>query len=145
MSISVSSFDEVPKKTFAEWVNLTTRQITNLQEEGLPVIVKGTRVFVQWPAGLHWYHQRLKEERNAGTEEKAKLTTRRLELEVAMAELELAKEQGNVVALDYMEEQLAAPLERLRAKLLNAPGKYAPSLVGLRTIAESQVRLEGII
>ncbi len=132
------------KKRVAEVLGLTTRQITNLVEEGMPREVSGNKVIFDLPTAVQWY-VRYKEKRSAvGDEEKKNLTTRRLELEVKLAEHELAKAEGSIVTLDYMEQQLSAILQRLRAKVLNLPGKYAPALVGLRTIAESQTRLEAI-
>lgn len=136
---------EIPKKQLAEWLGLTTRQVTNLADQGMPRRAAGHRVFFPWPEALHWYIQNVKDGARSGDDEKQKLTTRRLQVEVDLAELALAKEREQVVTLDYMEEQLRRPLERLRAKLLNVPGKYAPAMVGLRSTAEAQTRLEGMV
>jgi hypothetical protein len=44
-----------------------------------------------------------------------------------------------------MERQLTGVLSRVRAQLLNMPGKYAPTMVGVRTIAEAQTRIESMV
>lgn len=132
------------KAQIAELLGLTTRQISNLTDEGMPRDVDGNRVFFDPPSAVQWYVRRIKEDAKSGDEEKKNLVTRKLELEVLIAEHELAEVQGSTVTLDYMEEQFGAILQRLRAKILNLPGKYAPSLVGLRSVAEAQTRLEGV-
>lgn len=135
------------KKAFAALFGLTTRQISNLIDDGLPREVEGNRVYIPVPIGPRWYVEWKagKLTLPAGDEEKKTLTTRRLEVELRLAELELAKAEGAVVTLDYMEAQLEGAAQRLRAKHLNIPGKYAPAMVGLRSVAESQARLEGMI
>ena len=97
-----------------------------------------------WPECLHWYidyQTEIKSAQSADTEEGG-LQLRKLEAEVRMAEVKLAKEEGSVVTLDDMDKMLAAPLYELRAKLLALPSKWAPSMVGCRTIAEAQARLD---
>lgn len=127
-------------------IGITTRQLRNLHESGIPRNTDGT---YPWPEALHWYIEFKKNERKAGdaAEEKTKrdLLHRRLELEVRTAELELAERERRLVSIDYMERQTAELLQRLRAKLLNFPSKWAPAMVGLRTIAEAQTRLEPAI
>lgn len=72
-------------------------------------------------------------------------TTARARKETAVAQLreyELAEKQARVVTLEYMEQQVAAILRQLRARILNIPGKWAPAMVGLRSVGEAQPRLE---
>jgi phage terminase Nu1 subunit (DNA packaging protein) len=140
---SVSPQNRVTKSRISEVLGLTTRQITNLVEEGMPREVDGRHVWFDLPNAVQWYTRKLKDELRSGDDEKKNLTTRKLEVEVMLAEHELAIAQGTVVGLDYLESQTSNMLERLRAKILNLPGKYAPAMVGLRTIAEAQSRLEG--
>ncbi len=135
---------KVSKTELAGILGLTTRQITNLVDEGMPREVNGNRVIFDLPTAVQWYVRFKEGKSQLGDQEKKNLTTRRLELEVKLAEHELAKADGSIVTLDYMEQQLGAVLQRIRAKVLNLPGKYAPALVGLRSIAESQTRLESI-
>jgi phage terminase Nu1 subunit (DNA packaging protein) len=141
---SVSSTNRATKSRLAEILGLTTRQLTNLVEQGMPREVEGRNVWFDLPSAVQWYARKLKEDAREGDEGKKKLSTRRLELEVQMQEYELAKMQGSVIVLDYMEQQLSTILQRLRAVSLNAPGKHAPAMVGLRSIAEAQTRLESL-
>lgn len=127
-------------------IGITTRQLRNLHESGIP---RNTDATYPWPEALHWYIDFKKNERKAGdeAEEKTKrdLLHRRLDLEVRTAELELAEKERRLVSIDYLEQQTSGLLQRLRAKLLNFPSKWAPAMVGLRTIAEAQARLEPAI
>lgn len=125
---------------------ITTRQLRNLHESGIP---RNQDASYPWPDALHWYIDFKKRERSAGdeAEEKTKreLLHRRLDLEVRTAELDLAERERRLVSIDYFEQQTSGLLQRLRARLLNFPSKWAPAMVGLRTIAEAQARLEPAI
>jgi hypothetical protein len=71
--------------------------------------------------------------------------TRKILAEAERAELDLARDRAELVPVEDAAAQLVAVLERLRASLLNAPGKFAPRMVGKQTIAEAQLGLEAVI
>jgi phage terminase Nu1 subunit (DNA packaging protein) len=137
---------KIEQKELAKRLGLTSRQIHNLVEAGMPRVMEGTKAFYPWPESNHWYlKHKIDAAQAAGkskTEKNAELADRKLEIEVRRAELDLGREEGSLVTIDYMEQQLEAMLQRLRAKLLNFPAKWAPALVGMRSIAEAQARLE---
>ena len=100
-----------------------------------------------WPECLHWFIE-YQSDKKAGVSaetEEGSLEIRKMEAEVRILEVKLAKEEGSVVTLDDLEKLLSAPLYRLRAKLLALPSKWAPALVGCRTIAEAQSRIEAAV
>lgn len=78
-----------------------------------------------------------------GTLEEAR--TRKTQAEAQLAELHLAREEGQLLTLSDYQRKIDEPLERLRAKLLNMPSKYAPQLVGCRTVQEAMLRMEAAV
>jgi len=62
--------------------------------------------------------------------------------EADLAGLELAKAKGELVTIDDVMRETGHMLEGLRAGLLGFTTKYSHLLVGCKTIAEVQVRLE---
>lgn len=132
------------QRQLAEMLDLDPRQIRNLEKVGLPTSkVKGEKRY-PWPKCLHWYLAHKVDaiaKRSDGKELDAQ-RLRKLTAEADLAELKAEQERGRLVAIDYMEQQTTTLLQRLRAKLLNAPSKHAPAMVGLRTMHEAQSRLE---
>lgn len=136
----------ISQREFAERLGITARQVRNLYDAGLPRTVESGKPAIPWPDALHWYVAwKTERQRSVGEEEKAALARRRLELEVRLQEIEVAEREGRVVTIEYLADQVAAMQQRLRAKLLNFAGKYAPAMVGLKTVAEAQARLEPAI
>lgn len=133
--------EHITQAELAKRLDVTTRWVRELK--GIPRTPEG----YPWPECLHWYieYQSDKKSGLAEETEEGSLELRKLEAEVRILEVKLAKEEGSVVSLDDLEKLLSAPLYRLRAKMLAMPSKWAPSLVGCRTIAEAQARLEAAI
>jgi phage terminase Nu1 subunit (DNA packaging protein) len=141
--------EHVLQKELASRLSITPREVYNLVQKGMPRRVRNGKV--DYPAArcVQWYIQyKVESTKKPVDDDKSKkkdLLERQLEAEVRLAELELAREEGRTVTVEYMEAQLEGILQRLRSKLLNIPGKYAPMLVGLRTMAEAQAKLEPIV
>lgn len=138
----------ITQKECAEMLGLTSRQIHNLVEQGMPRRARNGKAMYPWPSSLRWYLQHKSEQVAAKKGEKtpnADIFTRKLEAETRLQEIELEKEEGQLVALDYMERQLTETLGRVRAQLLNMPGKYAPTMTNIASIAEAQLRIEGMV
>lgn len=137
--------------TQTEWAEshgITPRQVHNLIDRGLPTrIVKGKKVVPVVEAN-RWFVRFKQDEaldRQPTPPDGADALVRKLAADAELAELKVAKAKGELATLDYMEQQLGAILQRLRAQLLAAPGKHAPQGVGLRSIAESQQHLERMV
>jgi hypothetical protein len=93
------------------------------REEGAPCDHHGWR----WPETMHWFIRREKARgRPAGGGEGASLARDRLETARAeMAELELAKLRGELMTLEQYDTVVGGAFARVRARLLNLPGKFA--------------------
>lgn len=127
---------------------VSVRAVTyHAKEAGCPVEVRRGIQRFRWPDYLAWWHTR---DVTAATERarptfatEAKL--RKLAAEAELAELELAKERGQVIPIAVHGDRLARILERVRARLIAMPGTLAPQLVGLETAREAQARVEVVI
>ncbi len=65
---------------------------------------------------------------------------REVEARAAKRELEVAREQGQLVALDDMERLVREPLERVNQVLKDAPRRLAPSVAEELDIPQSRAR-----
>lgn len=133
----------------AAWLGISTREVHNLIRAGIPRQVRRGRVTYPWPECNVWYREhKLQQQRADSGSSKAKivdLQARKLELELRSEELKLNERAGELVTIDYLEQQVQLILQQLRSKLRNVPGQYATQLVGIKTIAESQARLHDIV
>jgi phage terminase Nu1 subunit (DNA packaging protein) len=80
-------------------------------------------------------------EAKAVTKESAALDDfkrRRLEADTRLAELELAKQEGQLIPLTDYETRLAAICDRIRAVLMTIPSKYLGRIQVTRTDVEAQ-------
>jgi hypothetical protein len=136
------------QKELAERLLITSRQVHNLVELKMPRHGDDGKAYFLWPECFRWYvahREQRAAAKNGNSEEKDGVYKRKLEAETRLQEIELAKEEGQLVTLDYMERQYAGMLDRLRAHLLNLPGKYAPSLANVGSVPEAQARLKAAI
>jgi hypothetical protein len=137
----------IQQKELAERLNLSPRQIRNLVEAGMsPTDMQGGKKVYGWPECSHWYVeykiQSAAPKADKHSERMAELELQKEELAIRAAALKLGKEEGRLLDVEYVEQQLEACLSAVRGKLLNFSGKWAPHLVGLRTPAKARVVLE---
>lgn len=130
----------------AERLSLRQRQVENLITLGLPRDKRGGRWAYPFPDVLEWYiaHKVQSADVKRVSDSTREAQERLADVKAALAEVELAKATGDVVTMDYLEEQLSRIVFRLAARCRNLPGKWAPGLVGLRNVPEAQVKLEQI-
>lgn len=144
----MAAVDEaLTRKELAARLDISERQVHNLVELGMPRRVRGKTVRYPWKLCHSWYIRFKQEEAvkraRAGSPADIDLArARKMEAEARMAEIELAKLEGELIPLDLFEEQLNVILDRLRAKMINLPGRWAPLLLGKRTIQEIIAVLE---
>jgi hypothetical protein len=147
----------MPRKREEEWVPATeaarrigvTAQalghwVTKATETRKTVVrLRGGRYEYKWPDFPRWRESELV---IAGrSQEEAESRRRKLAAEAEMAEMELAQMRGDVVTVADSVRETNMTLDRLRAKLVNLPGKWAPTMVGCRTIADATAKLDDAI
>ncbi len=90
-----------------------------------------------WPAVRVAYDKYLEQKRGEvgdfRTERAALIRVQR-----ELMELKVAERRGELVPVKQVVDDYGRILERLRARILNAPGKYAHRTVGLKTLAKSR-------
>lgn len=130
----------------ARILGITTRQVRNLEAKGLPHEADGRRKFYPIPEATLWYLQRERERAisSAPIEGLRELKERRMVAETKLAEIEAATVEGRLIPLAVHEERFSMQLEKLRARILNVPGAWAPALVGCRAIPDAMTRLKGL-
>lgn len=146
------SQSKLTKAEAAERLNCTPKSIERWCQEGMPRMGTGRAARYPWPEILLWRDARRERQIRAEYDERdpdeLDLETERARLVAAqarLAELELAQAEAKLVTVEYADAREAARLQRLRAKLLAFPSRWAPRLVGLRSIAEAQLALEPAI
>lgn len=132
-------------KQFADLVGIGTRQVDNLVVEGLPRVRRGRRWMYPASRCVQWYlkHklEHAKKERGAGRGDQT-ARDRKLLADAKLAEFELAERERAMLTIADIEREISGILRRLRATLLASPQKFAPRIVGLRSIPEALVALE---
>lgn len=134
-------------KQLADELGLGTRQIDNLVADGMPRHKRGRGYAYPWPIVLRWYikHREASALRRSQPTDLNDARVRRETAEAQLKELELAKLEGRTVTIEDAEREIGATLDRLRARLVNIPGKWAPQLVGKLTVAAAKTALEGAV
>lgn len=133
----------VSQTELASLLSLSTRQIRNLEKEGMPKGSDGQRSVYEPAACVRWYVQY--RERLAAPKDQEDAEKRRAIAEAQLAELKLAKEQGKVVEVETVGQEVDGMLEQLRNQLLTLPQRWAPQTVGLKTLPEATQVLEAAV
>lgn len=131
----------------AELLGLSARQVHNLVKQGLPRHADGGKTFYDGPLCVAWYVRFKVTEAESNlepaTDEGAKARLDELRGDILVIELQKAREQ--VLPVEYAVHQLEQLGERLRSKLVALPSRWAPLLVGAKTIPEIAARLESAV
>lgn len=140
---------KISQQELAPILNITSREIRNLYARGLPFTIgEKNRREHDVAECVAWYlNFKLETEKKTdpGKAATADLQLRRLQIEVQQAELALATDRKNLVTVEYLENQVSRINEAVRSRILNLPGRAGPVLVGCKTIAEVQIRMQGLI
>lgn len=124
--------EEVNQKTLARVLNLTSRQIRNLEEVGLPggrVAENGRDRLYDLTVAVPWYVQRERERLKSTEKDEADIEKARAK--AAMARLDLAEREGKLIPVALHTKLLGEILGEVRSRTLNLPGSVAPQLVGM--------------
>ena len=134
----------VTQKELAALLGLTTRQVTNLVERGMPVASADGKRRYDAPACIAWYRDAKIAEAVAdqGPDTLDAQRTRKTAAEARLAELELARLEGQMLTVDDAMREFDATLDRLRAVLLSFVSRKAHLLVGKKSIPEVSTVLD---
>lgn len=83
-----------------------------------------------------------KAKRAAKPDSAADAQLRRLNAEAEKAEIEVMRMRGELLPRPEAARETGIFLDRLRAKLVNFPARWAPNVFGLKTLPETQAALE---
>lgn len=123
------------QKDLSTRLSISTRQIRNLHDEGIPREKNGR---YPWPEARDWYIQFKQEEAlwRAGHAEGADYEAARAEkmrAEAILRGLTVAERRGLLVRVDVVQEELATVAERIRQRLLGMADRWALQGVGLES------------
>lgn len=128
----------------AAFFDVDVRTVRRWTKTGLPRDSSGEFPLAHCVA---WVRERDRQEaerlQRPATEDEAR--ARKVAAEAELAEYELAEKRQSMVSIDDHDRILGRLLDRLRAKILNIPGRWSPHMVGLRTISDGQLRLEELM
>lgn len=127
---AADGFVSLSQKDFAALVGLTTRQVRNLETQGLPHRAEKNRKYYPMPDAARWYYarevERAREEARPTDYDDAR--AREMMARAEKAELEVRKMRGELIHVDDLEVLHSRPLAQLRARLLSLPGRIAADL-----------------
>lgn len=138
---------EVTQKELARILGLSTRQIRNLELEGLPHRADGNRKLYPIPAAVDWYIRRREEQARAEfqTTDYDQARARYEMARARLAEIEVAKEEGKLIPVEVVEEIYGTKmLDPLRSAILNMPGRWGAQVVGFESPREGEAALKRI-
>lgn len=131
--------DKLKQTELADRLDLSVRQVRNLEKEGMPSA---------WPAALHWYVERKVSDARAQFATSARLHAAKLRQEEARAaalELNVSRARADVVPMDYLQRQVRTLFELTASTLKGLPARLAADLVGRASELEARQVLEDAI
>lgn len=138
----------ISQKDLAAHLGLSTRQIRNLEDDGVlraELDDKGRKAY-PWPeSNQRYWHNKIAEAKgDAGgdKEKRAAAELRQALVEAELAEIELAEKRKSVVSINDVERMVAEPLELVYASLKNLPARWGAMLVGCTSTPEVIARLK---
>jgi phage terminase Nu1 subunit (DNA packaging protein) len=137
----------VTQKELCELMGLKERQVATLcARPGAPQKRQGTKWVYAWPGFVRWYG----DERERAGRDKARPATedearkRKLAAEAELAELDLATQRKELMTVEQFDKLVSETFARVAAQLKTAPTKYAPDVLGVKTLPEAVARLDTV-
>lgn len=138
---------EVNQTEFAEMVGLTTRQIRNLEAEGLPSRAEKNGKYYPVPDAFRWVIK-WKEDKARESGKNAdyqRALTRKMTADARISELKAAELESALIPLAVHQEVLGRILDRVRARIRNLPGAWADQLVDVADPRRMVTLLRGMV
>lgn len=145
---NAKTFSALTVVDVAELLGVTDRQVRNLiKDKGLPATNDGRGFVLDWPTTLKWYvgYRSAQKCGNGGTRRPGnapdgseeppetfdQAILRKTRAEADLKELQLAREEAQVVAIADLERVLAAANRSIQTQILSLPAGLAPQLIGM--------------
>lgn len=135
--------ERLSQSQLAKRLCLSTRQVHNLADEGMPSVSDGSKRWYEWESCFSWYVEYKQRQSAPADAEEAK--ARKLAAEARLAELELAAKEGTMVTVEDAAQAVEAKLEGLRSSLVTLPQRIAPVVLGCKTLAEVTAKLDAAV
>ena len=121
---------EVSQKEIGTILGVQTRQVRNLEAQGLPHRADGRRKFYPVAECVAWVRGRDVEAAKASVTptDIKESQAREMKAKAEKAELEVAVMRGQLIHVDDLEREHSAPLAQVRASLLALPGRIVAEL-----------------
>lgn len=134
---------ELTRAELCELIGVGSRQVANLEKDGMPVArVDGNRKMYDGQA-VQWYVAwKVREEaqrHDTGAMEAAKL--RKAEADARKAAVEAARSEQSVIDTEEHLRRVRHIAEAFRSALVGLPGSWAGRILGLEREAQAQARL----
>lgn len=128
----------------AKRLGLTTRQINNLVDAGMPVRSRSGKRQYPFPDVLQWYigYKVTRAVADATPKDLDEARARKMEADAKLSEMEVGEREGELVPVEEAFAEWGKVLDGLRASLLAFPAKHAHEMVGCKTIAAVRAKLE---
>lgn len=97
-----------------------------------------------WPAVREAYDA-YKVAQRAGAADLTAARTALVRVQHALGEIELAKKRGEIVPIAEVADDYGLILRRVRGKLMNVPGKFAPRIRPKLTLAKARKALDEMV
>jgi hypothetical protein len=134
---------EVNQTELGRILPVTTRQIRNMEADGLPHRADGNQKLYPLPNAVVWWHEReLKRALKAAeVSELDVLKARKLEAEAESKEIEVEERRGLLMPVAQHAQICGLVFDRIRTKLQALTASWPPLLVGLDNEREIQAAL----
>lgn len=144
--------EHLSQKETAKRLGITPREVRNLGKRDDDSIPRGDDGKYPWPEARDWYVRFKQEEllRRRGLDEGGSYQDARAKktaMQARLAELEVFRREGELVALSDIAVLVHSPLEAVDAALKSAPSRHAPELAaaaGLK-VQEAKRHLDTIM
>lgn len=138
--------EKITQQELAHRLGLTTRQVRNLEEKGLPTkVARDGKKSWLWPEAMHWYidfkAQTIAPLRDDS--EDAKLERRERMAKVRSAEVSALRAEGQLMPTKLHAERYNALATEMAGIIRSLP-QYGPSLLGITDHIEMQLACEKV-
>lgn len=118
------------QKELAALYDVSTRQVRNWEDEGLPRRAKGNRKEYPLKDVVAWHEAREVAQALAKVDTSAlgAAKLRRMEAEAEAKELDVAVKRGDLVPLDEVGDLVRESLQAVDSVLRHSPSRFAPAL-----------------